>query len=324
MVTYWELLQWPYTVEAMCGACATKCSMVASKLLKIIHKERVALDQTVTDLRHATIKFRKVGGTNDVGLISGEAASLQGLIDNAYEKAVELTQRETDLGEDPNAFAELDNIMKNFSPFFHLWTSLSDALEDLSVWKEGSLWSLEPDNVVKKVNNWIKETLTGAAEPPRAAASGRRPRSGAAEPRGAAERSRRRAKSPTEHRAAPRAAESSRRAARRAEPSHATATPVSLRPQPQPAALGHTSGAERYRAVSSAERGGQNLSESRSRSAAIIIFAITTITYIRTDLRGPRGERGTSAEAAGLSAGGQPSVQKSIAGSTTRPADIES
>ena len=160
MVTYWELLQWPYTVEAMCGACATKCSMVASKLLKIIHKERVALDQTVTDLRHATIKFRKVGGTNDVGLISGEAASLQGLIDNAYEKAVELTQRETDLGEDPNAFAELDNIMKNFSPFFHLWTSLSDALEDLSVWKEGSLWSLEPDNVVKKVNNWIKETLT--------------------------------------------------------------------------------------------------------------------------------------------------------------------
>eukprot|EP00505_MAST-04D_sp_SCG-Rhode-Island_P003252 Stramenopile-MAST_4_protein_3252 len=160
MVTYWELLQWPYTVEAMCGACATKCSMVASKLLKIVHKERVALDQTVTDLRHATIKFRKVGGTNDVGLISGEAASLQGLIDNAYEKAVELTQRETDLGEDPNAFAELDNIMKNFSPFFHLWTSLSDALEDLSVWKEGSLWSLEPDNVVRKVNNWIKETLT--------------------------------------------------------------------------------------------------------------------------------------------------------------------
>ena len=70
----------------------------------------------------------------------------------------------------------------------------------------------------------------------------------------------------------------------------------------RPAALGHMSGVERHRAVSSAERGGQNLSESRSRSVAIIIFAITTITYIRTDLRGPRGERGTSAEAARLSA----------------------
>ena len=53
--------------------------------------------------------------------------------------------------------------------------------------------------------------------------------------------------------------------------------------------------------------GRSNLSESRSRSVAIIIFAITTITYIRTDLRGPRGERGTSAEAARLSAGGHQS-----------------
>ena len=37
------------------------------------------------------------------------------------------------------------------------------------------------------------------------------------------------------------------------------------------------------------------------------IFAITTITYTRTDLQDPRGERGTSAEAARLSAGGQQS-----------------
>ena len=80
-----------------------------------------------------------------------------------------------------------------------------------------------------------------------------------------------------------------------------------IRPQPQSAALGHTSGAERYRAVSSAERGSQHLSESRSRSVAIIIFAITTITYTRTDLQDPRGERGTSAEAARLSAVGQQS-----------------
>ena len=51
-----------------------------------------------------------------------------------------------------------------------------------------------------------------------------------------------------------------------------------------------------------------NLSESRSRSAAIIIFAITTITYTRTVFWGPRRERGSSAEAARLSAGGQPSA----------------
>ena len=38
--------------------------------------------------------------------------------------------------------------------------------------------------------------------------------------------------------------------------------------------------------------GRSNLSESRSRSVAIIFFAITTIAYTRTDLRGPRGERG--------------------------------
>ena len=38
---------------------------------------------------------------------------------------------------------------------------------------------------------------------------------------------------------------------------------------------------------------------------AIIIFAITTITYTRTDLWDPRRERGTSAEPARLSAGGQ-------------------
>ena len=61
-----------------------------------------------------------------------------------------------------------------------------------------------------------------------------------------------------------------------------------------------------------APTGRSNLSESRSRSVAtIIIFAITTITYTytRTDLRGPRGERGTSDEAARLSAGGQPSAE---------------
>ena len=57
-----------------------------------------------------------------------------------------------------------------------------------------------------------------------------------------------------------------------------------VRRSTQPAALGHTSGAERYRAVSSAERGGQNLSESRSRSVAIIIFAIMTITYTAHEL----------------------------------------
>ena len=70
--------------------------------------------------------------------------------------------------------------------------------------------------------------------------------------------------------------------------------------------------------------GRSNLSESRSRSVAIIIFAITTITYIRTDLRGPRGERGTSAEAARLSAGGQPSAAFRYARLTARPAAIES
>ena len=103
--------------------------------------------------------------------------------------------------------------------------------------------------------------------PQRAAESGRRPRSGAAEPPGAAEQSRRRRPS---HRAAPsrraeppsRAAESSRRPSRAAL---RHSIPVSLRPQPQPAALGYTSGVERHRAASSAERGGQNLSESRSR-----------------------------------------------------------
>ena len=70
--------------------------------------------------------------------------------------------------------------------------------------------------------------------------------------------------------------------------------------------------------------GRTNLSESRSRSVAIIIFAITTITYTQTDLRGPRGERGTSAEAAQLSAGGQQSSVGRSSGSAARPAAIES
>ena len=70
--------------------------------------------------------------------------------------------------------------------------------------------------------------------------------------------------------------------------------------------------------------GRSNLSESRSRSVAIIIFAITTITYILADLRGPRGERGTSAEAARLSAGGQQSSDGPSFPPQFRVKDIES
>ena len=73
---------------------------------------------------------------------------------------------------------------------------------------------------------------------------------------------------------------------------------------------------------SSAERGGQNLSKSRSRSVAITVFAITTITYTRTELRDPRWERGASAEAARLSAGGQKSLVIGHRGSQFRAKDI--
>ena len=42
-------------------------------------------------------------------------------------------------------------------------------------------------------------------------------------------------------------------------------------------------------------------------SVGLLVFATTAIAYTRIDLQDPRGERGISAEAARLSAGGQQS-----------------
>jgi energy-coupling factor transporter ATP-binding protein EcfA2 len=154
----WKLMQWPYTITKICDECSVTIAMLTSRMKKVISRETRVLDDAVKQLRVEANKFRKVGGLERVDLVAGEAASMQGRLENANDKAQELIQRELYLDETPNDFMELGSVMRNFLPFFQLWTSLSDALADIKTWKKSSLWVLDTTDISAKVSKWNEET----------------------------------------------------------------------------------------------------------------------------------------------------------------------
>ena len=108
------------------------------KLQQIITSEEKAVDERVHNIKMEVVKFRKFGDYEKVDYFAGETTAVHGHLENIHDKAVELNEREINLDSSPTEFMDLERIMRDFSPYFKLWTTYSDAISDVSNWKTSS------------------------------------------------------------------------------------------------------------------------------------------------------------------------------------------
>ena len=156
----WTLYQWPMKIEKLKDECSFRIMSISRKLQQIITSEEKAVDERVHNIKMEVVKFRKFGDYEKVDYFAGEAAAVHGHLENIHDKAVELNEREINLDSSPTEYMDLERIMRDFSPYFKLWTTYSDAISDVSNWKTSSFWLLKTSEILEKVALWKEDSST--------------------------------------------------------------------------------------------------------------------------------------------------------------------
>jgi hypothetical protein len=156
----WTLYQWPMKIEKLKDECSFRIMSISRKLQQIITSEEKGVDERVRNIKMEVVKFRKFGDYEKVDYFAGEAAAVHGHLENIHDKAVELNEREINLDSSPTEYMDLERIMRDFSPYFKLWTTYSDAISDVSTWKISSFWLLKTSEILEKVALWKEDSST--------------------------------------------------------------------------------------------------------------------------------------------------------------------
>ena len=150
----WSAKEWPLKVQEVTQVSLNALEEDKQRMMAKLEREKAAFARDLERYSEEVVAFKDHSDPNNMVKIVDAANTLDNKLREAKIKADDFNNREKVFGFNPTEYAELDQMRKDFEPYFKLWSILSDYNTKKQLWMSGPFLELQPEEIEKDVTDW--------------------------------------------------------------------------------------------------------------------------------------------------------------------------
>jgi dynein heavy chain len=156
----WSMRQWPQKLEHAMLNVELTLEEEKQKMMDILAAEKEQFDVKLEKIDKEVRDFSSYGDAENVQKYAEAANFLWDDIVEAKKTAHDFNEREAVFGFPPTEYTTLEQLEKDFTPYFNLWNMLDEFGSSKKQWLNGPFVELDAKEIDKNVKAWNKKSIS--------------------------------------------------------------------------------------------------------------------------------------------------------------------
>jgi dynein heavy chain len=152
----WSMRQWPQTLENAMLNVEMTLEEEKQKMMDILAAEKEQFDVKLEEIEKGVVEFSTYGDADNVQKYAEAANFLWDDVMEAKKTAQDFNEREAVFGFPATEYTALEQLEKDFTPYFNLWNMLDEFGSSKKQWLNGPFLELDAKAIDKNVKQWNK------------------------------------------------------------------------------------------------------------------------------------------------------------------------